>query len=203
MGLNLILGIVVLAALAGLGAAVHHRGYVSATEDAHAAQLAEFARDCGPNVTTAKGCADTAHDKGVADQVESNKAAAALIEQAQRKRVTELEQQAQAAEAQARQLRTKLAQEKAKNVTATADRLCSLTIGVVRDHDANVAAALSGDPAQPAADPGVPADTPSGVTISGLTDTIDANYSTCGEWRRQVIGWQKWAASTGAPIQSP
>lgn len=55
-------------------------------------------------------------------------------------------------------------------------------------HDA-AAAGVDPDPA------GVAAAAP--VDAGAAAETIAGNYGTCGEWRAQVIGWQRWYEAVG------
>jgi hypothetical protein len=72
-------------------------------------------------------------------------------------------------------------------VTPQTDARYLVPLGFVRLHDA----AAGGTPAVPFG-AGESADTPSGVALSAVTETIAFNYGQCRGWREQVIGWQDW-----------
>ena len=59
-------------------------------------------------------------------------------------------------------------------------------VGFVRVHDA----AARGE-ALPDA-PGSVVDSPSGIGLPAVADTVAANYAECRIWRDTVIGWQSW-----------
>lgn len=73
-------------------------------------------------------------------------------------------------------------------VTPEIDRDYPVPVGFVRLHDA---AATGSAPALPDG-AGQPADTPSGVPLSAVADTIVGNYASCTDDRARLIGWQDW-----------
>ena len=75
-------------------------------------------------------------------------------------------------------------------VTQDADRAVDVPVGFVRVHDA----AAEGSAAALPDRPGEPVDTPSGVALSAVADTVAGNYAQCLDWREQLIGWQDWYA---------
>ena len=109
--------------------------------------------------------------------------------------------QKQAAVAQAVAVRQQAAQDRVRTVTRTliqkvpvyvtpkADAGCGVPDGFRLLHDA----AAAGVP--PAAEPaGKSADTPSGLALSAVADTVTTNYGVCHETAERLKGWQDWWA---------
>lgn len=71
-------------------------------------------------------------------------------------------------------------------VTQKADAACTLPVGFVRIHDA---AATATAPQPTAGDPDAPA---TGLTLSGVADTISDNYADYHKLAAQVIGLQDY-----------
>lgn len=90
-----------------------------------------------------------------------------------------------AAETQVVQTRTvEIIREVPRYVTIESNRRCDVPDGFVRLHDA----AASGDAPIPYG-PRESPDTPSGVEISTVAETVAENYGQCLIWRSQVKGW--------------
>ena len=73
-------------------------------------------------------------------------------------------------------------------VTAEIDRDYPVPVGFVRLHDA---ATRGSAPALPDGT-GEPADAPSGVALSAVTDTVVENSAGCTDDRARLKGWQDW-----------
>lgn len=76
-------------------------------------------------------------------------------------------------------------------VTRVADNNCSITSGFVRVHDA----AASGTVPLPAS---VVDDSPAGVEVSTVAETVAENYGTYAEIRQRLIDLQDWVAKQQA-----
>lgn len=73
-------------------------------------------------------------------------------------------------------------------VPVQSDLACTVPVGFVRLHDA--AAHGSTLPAAPDG----PVETPSGVPLSAVAETVAANYGVALEWRAEALAWREWYA---------
>lgn len=111
-------------------------------------------------------------------------------------------------------LQIELDKQRNENVTAEADRLCPvLTVGVVRQFNADAAGANGDDVAGAGGTAGAGAisvNAASPVSLSTYSRTVGAVEAALGECRTQVTGWQNyhatvilpWVASTTTAFQS-
>ncbi|MGH7875963.1 MAG: hypothetical protein ACREQO_27550 [Candidatus Binatia bacterium] len=80
-------------------------------------------------------------------------------------------------------------------VSAKADAACVVPVGFIKLH--NDAASGTISETAPAADSSagsVSNDTPSGIALSTIANTIADNYGTCHELETQVAGWKNYKA---------
>ena len=73
-------------------------------------------------------------------------------------------------------------------VTAEADRVAVLPVGLIRLHN-QAALGVSQVPA----DPGFVSDAPSGVAASAFGGVIVANYGIAYEWKERAVACESWA----------
>lgn len=86
-----------------------------------------------------------------------------------------------------------LVKEVPKYVTVQADAKCVVPAGFVSLHDS----AASGSPSLPVG-AGRSLDTPSGVELSAVAETLVTNYGTAYQWRAEAEGWRRWYAEQKA-----
>jgi hypothetical protein len=87
-----------------------------------------------------------------------------------------------------------------RHVTPSSDARCIVPFGALRVHDA-AARGLSAD-ALPIPAGKSDADA-SGLALSGLLDSVTANYGTCRQARQTLIDLQGWVRSQQAAAPSP
>lgn len=99
----------------------------------------------------------------------------------------------QAAEAAAGELLQQLKESRSRNVTPNAIAACTLSAGVVHQHN-DAAAGRAGVPGAASA----AVDAASGVGLDRYARAVDENYTTCHRNARRLEELQRWIASTCA-----
>lgn len=95
-----------------------------------------------------------------------------------------------------------LANERTRNVTAEAARLCTLTRGVVLQFNAGAAEANGGDElaiAAAGASGGLAVDAPAGLPLAAYTGAVEGTQRALRACRAQVTGWQRYHAEVIVP----
>lgn len=90
-------------------------------------------------------------------------------------------------------LKSELDKRRSANVTSFADKSCTLTAGVVHQHN-DAAAGRAGVDIQPGA--AFAPDRPAGVGIYTYSATVESNYATCHRYIERSREWQRWAAQS-------
>lgn len=157
----------ILAAIAALGAAVAFVWNL-------AADRAMQARDAADRAATAV-------------RVTQN---TAWAEYARQEIATEAARTAEA-EAARDAFKMKLDQRRPAYVTPAAVAACTLTAGLVRQHN-DAAEGRAGVDREPGAAFAV--DAPAGIGIDRYSAAVEANYATCHQWIERAQGWQRHAA---------
>lgn len=90
-------------------------------------------------------------------------------------------------------LQTDLNKWRQKNVTKFAINSCTVTAGLVRQHNA---AATGRAPVDLFASAGQSVDAPAGIGIDQYSAAVENNYSTCRKWINRANEWQHHAAES-------
>lgn len=93
--------------------------------------------------------------------------------------------QLETAKSQTRTVTKTIVREVNTYVTPLSVTRCTIPLGFVRLHDA---AAHN----RPPEAPGLAADTPSGVDLATVAETVAENYGTCNEWKAQLDALIDW-----------
>ena len=91
------------------------------------------------------------------------------------------------------QLKLQLNQRRPAYVSPLAVKSCTLTAGVVQQHN-DAAGGRAGIDIQPSA--GFAPDRPSGVGIDRYSAVVESNYTTCHKYIKRSREWQRWAAQS-------
>lgn len=76
-------------------------------------------------------------------------------------------------------------------VSSEADAACTIPAGFVFVHNTAAQAESTGTSGTPGSFQG-DADSPSGITLSAVTETIRDNYAECADRKQVIDSWQRW-----------